>query len=45
MAVEPRGILLGADHPRAGSEAGSIDDFLDDRFVAVAPRRAAARDY
>jgi DNA-binding transcriptional LysR family regulator len=45
MALEPRGILLGADHPRAGSEGGSIDDFLDDRFVAVAPRRVAARDY
>jgi DNA-binding transcriptional LysR family regulator len=45
MALEPRGILLAAHHPRAGSEDGSIDDFLDDRFVVVAPRRVAARDY
>lgn len=35
MAIEPRGLLVGADHPRAGMEGGSIADFLDDPFVAL----------
>jgi DNA-binding transcriptional LysR family regulator len=42
MAVEPRGVLVSADHPLAGSTGGSIVDFLDDPFVAMVP---ACRDY
>jgi len=42
MAVEPRGVLVRADHPLAGTEGASIIDLLDDPFVAVA---APCRDY
>lgn len=42
MAIEPRGLLVGADHPRVGTRDGSIADFLDDAFVAVVP---ACRGY
>ncbi len=37
VAVEPRGLLVSLGHPRAESEGGSIDDFLDDPFLAVPP--------
>lgn len=42
MATEPRGILVSAAHPLAGTEGASIVDFLDDAFVAVTP---PCRDY
>jgi DNA-binding transcriptional LysR family regulator len=42
MAIEPRGVLVSSDHPLAGTAGGSIVDFLDDAFVAVA---APCRDY
>ena len=42
MAIEPRGVLVSAEHPLAGTQGGSIVDFLDDAFVAVVP---PCRDY
>ena len=42
MATEPRGLLVRADHPLAGTRGGSIVDFLDEPFMALAP---ACRDY
>ena len=42
MATEPRGLLVGAGHPLAGTRGGSIVDFLDEPFIAVAP---PCRDY
>ena len=41
MAREDRGLLVDADHPRAGTADGSIADFLDDPFVALAPEYRA----
>ncbi|MGD9694099.1 MAG: LysR family transcriptional regulator [Thermoleophilia bacterium] len=42
MASEPRGMLVAADHPRAGDGEVAIADFLDDLFVAIG---GASRDY
>lgn len=44
VAEEPRGVLVSESHPAAGLDA-SIDDFLDEPFVAPGPAVAATRDY
>lgn len=45
VADEARGILLGAGHPAAGARDASIEDFLDEEFVAAGPAVASTRDY
>lgn len=45
VATEPRGLLVPADHPLAGTEGTSVTDVLDEPFVAIVPSASAFRDY
>lgn len=45
VAYEPRGLLLPPDHRLAGAVHASVEEILDEPFVAVAPHAPSTRDH
>jgi len=45
VATEARGLVVPAHHPAAGTEGGSVVDFLDEPFIELGPDVPRTRDY